>query len=419
MASANHSKTKVKLARQINLPLLVLYGLSVTVGAGIYVLIGESAARAGQHAPLAFLIAGVLVALSAASYAELSGRFPVSAGEAAYVDAATTNQWLPFAVGLLVCAAGLFSSATVLRGGAGYVQEFVAAPAWLIAVVTGLAIGAIAAWGIRQSVWTTAILAVVEIGFLFAIAIMGTMTAPVLPTFFEAFTPSDLSIAFGLSSAVLLAFFAFIGFEDMVNVAEEVQNPGRNLPLAIALTLIITTLLYITVVTVALSVALPSELAESRAPLALVYQRLFGAHSSIVSAIAIAAIINGVLVQTVMVSRVLYGMSRLGRLPSILGIISPKTQTPLHATAITIAVTLILTLIPQTAILADLTSTFTLLVFASINYALWHIKRNDTQTHADVITVPIWCPVAGLVVSVLFLFFEWSSRLEFFYLGWS
>ncbi|MEO1205480.1 MAG: amino acid permease [Pseudomonadota bacterium] len=400
------------LARQITLPLLILYGLSVTVGAGVYVLIGETAARAGQHAPLAFVIAGVLVAFSAASYAELATRFPVSAGEAAYVGAATQAPWAPLVIGLLVCASGLFSSATLLRGGAGYVQEFIAAPTAVIALVTGLLIGAVAAWGIKQSVWTAALLAVAEVGLLLVIAVFGVATAPVGPTAVGAFAPTDSSMVFGLSGAVLIAFFAFIGFEDMVNVAEEVRDPRRTIPWAIGLTLVFTTLLYVSVLIVALSVASPEVLSGSPAPLTLVFQRILGGDGRIVSAIAIAAVVNGVLVQIVMVSRVLYGMSRLGSLPSWLGFIWPATQTPLVATAVTVGCVLVLVLVPQIAVLADLTSTFTLLVFASVNFALWRIKINEPIVDHAYFRVPHWVPVTGFLVSSFFLVFEWFNRFN-------
>ena len=152
------------LRRRLNLPLLVLYGLGVTIGAGIYVLIGLAAERAGSHAPLAFLLAGLVMAFAAASFAELCVRFPVSAGEAAYVAAAFRSPALSTAVGLGVAGVGLVSAATVALGGAGYLRSFIALPAEVLVPVVVVAMGAIAALGILQSVAIAAVMTLLEVG---------------------------------------------------------------------------------------------------------------------------------------------------------------------------------------------------------------------------------------------------------------
>jgi len=403
-----------KLARRMGLPLLILYGLSVTIGAGIYVLIGEVAARAGSFTPLAFLGASLLVAFSAASYAELSARFPVSAGEAAYVRAGLGMPSLALVVGLMVALAGIVSSATLLRGGAGYVQEFVAAPTWLIALFAGIAISAVTAWGISQSAWTAAILGIFEISLLAVLIILGLADTSPIGTALSQLTETPTAEQFvGITGAILIAFFAFIGFEDMVNVAEEVQDPVRTMPRAIAATLIITTLIYFLVTLVAIShVPLP-ELANSSAPLTLVFEKLTGAQSSgrIVTLVAIAAVMNGVLVQIVMSSRVLYGLSRMGQLPRLIGRVNAITKTPLLATGLVTILVLSLSLTSETSALAEMTSTITLVVFAMINLSLWQMKIAGQTDGEKFFTVPMWVPVTGFLVSIGFVIYEWLSRL--------
>ncbi|MBU1211043.1 MAG: APC family permease [Alphaproteobacteria bacterium] len=403
-----------RLARRMNLPLLVLYGLSVTVGAGIYVLIGEVAARAGPYTPFAFLGASLLVALSAASYAELSARFPVSAGEAAYVRAGLGVPTLALVVGLMVATAGIVSSAALLRGGAGYVQEFVTAPIWLIALSAGIAISAIAAWGISQSAWTAAILGVCEVGLLVVIIAFGLADSAPLDTALERLTdtPAPGQLA-GISGAILVAFFAFIGFEDMVNVAEEVEDPVRTMPLAIAATLIITTMLYVSVAFVAIAHVPLAELSASSAPLTLLFAKLTGAASSsghAVTLVAIAAVLNGVLVQLVMSSRVLYGLARMGQLPERLGRVDAATRTPLFATGLVVILVLTLSLFSETPALADLTSSLTLVIFAIVNLSLWRMKSSGQPDGEHYVTVPMWVPIAGFVVSLGFVAYEWASR---------
>ena len=128
------------LRRRLNLPLLVLYGTGVTVGAGIYVLIGTVAGRAGVYAPWSFLLAAVVMGLTVGSYAELVIRFPVSAGEAAYVKAAFKSRLLSTSTGLLTIAVGVISSATVSLGSAGYIRQFVDLPPGIIVIAVVVAL---------------------------------------------------------------------------------------------------------------------------------------------------------------------------------------------------------------------------------------------------------------------------------------
>ncbi len=390
--------------------LLTLYGLSVTVGAGVYVLIGEVVARAGIHAPLAFLAAGVLVALSAASYAELASRYPVSAGEAAYVRQGFGPGWPALCVGLMVCATGIVSSAVLLRGGAGYIQELAPAPGWQVQIVSALLIFAIASWGISQTAWTAALLALAEIGVLVAIAVAG-LTEPVQVAAMaaKAFTMPEATQVFGISSAILLAFFAFIGFEDMVNVAEEVKRPETTIPLAIAATLIVTTVLYVLVVLVAISRVPMAELAASNAPLTLLSHHLLALDSRVISMVAVVAVFNGVLVQVVMASRVLYGLSRMGALPRFFGSVNERTRTPVNATIFVMFIVVFLSLATETAYLADFTSTLTLIVFGAVNLSLWRLKREGIGD-AAAFQVARWVPMLGFSSAAVFLVFEWTTR---------
>ena len=113
-----------RLTRSLTLTHAVLYGLGVTVGAGIYVLVGVAAGRSGMHAPLAFIGAALVMGFSAASFAELGTRMPVSASEAAYIQAAFKREWLSLGVGLLVVATAIISAATICVGSAGYIGVF-------------------------------------------------------------------------------------------------------------------------------------------------------------------------------------------------------------------------------------------------------------------------------------------------------
>ena len=220
------------LVRSLNLPLAVLFGLGVTIGAGIYVLIGATAGRAGMHAPLSFLLAALVMAPTAASFAEFASRMPVSAGEAAYVRAGFGSERLALLIGLMVIAVGVISAAAIAKGSAGYVREFVDLPTSVIITAVVLLMGAVAAWGILQSVAIAGLMTLIEVGGLLVIIFFGATTSPDLITHLpEIWIGLDSFAAVtGVLSASLLAFFAFIGFEGLANIAEEVKDPQRTLP---------------------------------------------------------------------------------------------------------------------------------------------------------------------------------------------
>ena len=389
------------LARNLSLTMLVLYGLGVTVGAGIYVLIGAAGARAGQHAPIAFLLAAVIMGLSAASFAEFATRLPVSAGEAIYVETGFASRRLGFVAGLMVVAAALISSAAIAHGAAGYIGQFVKLPGAVLTVAVILLTALVAAWGISEAVWVAAIMTVVELGGLLVIIVVGLWQDPgILTRAPEAFSGLQSAGAWpGILSATMLAFFAFIGFEAMVNVAEEVEDPTRTLPIAIAITLVTATVLYILVVWVASHAVTRAELAAASAPLSLVFQRVTGASPTLISLIAILATVNGVIVQTVMASRVLYGMAKQGMLPRTLSDVHPVTKTPLTATALAAGLTTVAAVALPLEALADLTTQAMLVVFALVNLALLAMKLRGDK-HEGGLLVPTWVPAAGAVSCV-------------------
>ena len=199
-----------RLIRSLTLTHAVLYGLGVTIGAGIYVLVGAAAARSGMHAPLAFLAAAVVMGVTAGSFAELGTRWPVAASEAAYVQAAFHRKWLSGATGLLVVAAATISGATITVGSAGYIGVFLPLPAsWIIAGVV-LAMGAIACLSAVQSIGFAGLMTVVEIGGLVLIVGAGLFQGDALVSRLpELLAPlSDKAAWTGIAQTSLLAVFA-------------------------------------------------------------------------------------------------------------------------------------------------------------------------------------------------------------------
>ncbi len=397
---------KATLKRSLSLPFITLYGLGTTVGAGIYVLIGEVAAEAGLFAPVSFLVASAIVALTALSFAELSSRFPKSAGEAVYVHEGLRLPALAIVIGFLVAFSGLVSAAAMANGFVGYFNELIALPRWLSIVLVVAVLGLIAAIGISQSVTIAAVITLIEVGGLIFVVWVARDTFGDIPARLpEMLPPLDGAVWGSVLAGSVLAFFAFIGFEDMVNVAEEVKGVRRTLPIAIMLTLGITTVLYMLIAVVS-ATALPVEvLAGAEAPLALVYTQATGSSPTIISMIAIVAVLNGALIQVIMASRVLYGLSNEGWLPPVVGTVHPRTRTPLMATAIATGVVLLLALALPLVTLALTTSMTILFVYAAVNLSLWRVKSRNPKPEG-VITVPNWIPLAGFAVNAAFIGFQ-------------
>lgn len=391
------------LRRRLGLPLLVLYGVGITIGAGIYVLIGAVAGRSGIYSHWAFVMAAVVMALTVASYAEMATRYPVSAGEAAYVKAAFHSRTLSIATGLLTLATGIVAAAAVTLGGVGYVRQVIALPPAYLAVAIVLILGVVAAWGILESVLLAGLFTLIETGGL-VLLIAATVHSDIsfVPVLLSV-PPVSAPVLSGIAFSSLLAFFAFVGFEDLANIVEEAKLPHRDIPLAMLLTLLITSVLYVLVAAVAVGAVDPAELAGSAAPLSLVFRKVAGISPATFNAIAVVATLNTILAQMTMASRVVYGMARQGDLPEILGRVDVRTGTPLIATALVMAMVMVLALAFPLERLAEGTSIATLATFALVNLSLLRIKARGIPSCAPHVRVGAWVPALGFAACLLMI----------------
>ena len=366
-------------------------------------LAGVTASEAGPYAPVAFLLAAIVVAFTAFSYAELSTRYPVSAGEAAYVDAGFGLHGLTTAVGLAVAASGIISAAAVSIGAASYLHPLTGFSQPVLTVLVVALMALIALWGITQSVAIAGVITVIEVGGLALVVYWGLgMAEPVGVPMTEMIPPLAGPHWAGIGAASVLAFFAFVGFEDMANVAEEVEDPTRTMPRAIIWTLILATVIYVATATAVL-VAVPlGILGTSAAPLALVFDNAPVQVQQGFGLIAVVATVNGVLIQMIMASRVLYGLADRGHLPAAFATVSSRTQTPVIATLCVAAVIILLTLTLPIEALATRTSQVVLMIFALVNVALIRVKYRGPPV-APYFRVPLAVPYLGLITSVLLL----------------
>ena len=380
------------LKRRLGLGLLTTYGVGVMVGAGIYVLVGAVVAQAGVWAPLAFLMAGVVAAPSAVSYAELSARIPEASGEAAYVEKGLGLHWLAVLVGLAIVLAGTVSAAAVLRGGVGYLTAVVDVPFDWAVIGIGVFLTGVALIGVLESLSLAAIFTVVEVLGLLVVVWLGFGAAPVVD--WAALPPPVWP---GVTAAAALAFFAFIGFEDMVNMAEEARDPTRTLPRAILIALVVTTFLYALVSLAAVRAVPVAALAGSERPLVLVWQAGTSMSPAVLSAVAVVAALNGVLAQIVMAARVLFGLGRRTPALRVFHRAHPRLGTPVLATVLLGAALITAALALPVSTLAEATSTVLLVVFAIVNTALIALKRRDPEAP---FRAPTWVPWLGLIAAL-------------------
>jgi basic amino acid/polyamine antiporter, APA family len=382
------------------------------IGGGFFALLGEIAGQAALFTPLAFLFAGLLAFISATSFAELSSRFPFSAGEARYTQEAFSSKKFSTLVGWLVILTGIVSAATITVATVGFLQDFVSVPQTVAILFLVLGMGIIAGWGIGKSVAFVAIISVIQIGALIYIVFVSADSLQALPSRWqELFIPSGSTVWLGVFSGAFLGFYAFIGFEDMVNMAEEVKDVRKNLPIAILVSIFLTTLIYVVVSTIAVLTVSPQMLFSSNTPVAEIL-RDHGAFSMKMMGIVSILIINGALVQIIMASRVIYGLSKKDQAPRILGKINAKTQTPLRATALITLIVLVLAIFFPLSALAKSTSFIILIIFAIVNLSLWFIKGKEGRDIKQKISFPRWISLFGFIVSIGVLVFQvWQMFL--------
>ena len=362
------------------------------VGAGIYVLVGKVAGISGGLTLWAFVAAALIVSFSAYSHGFLAKHIPSSAGAAEYVHRAFDSSNLTLAVGLGVLLTGVVSSAALVNGFYGYLSELIALPQWL--VITGLT--GILFITATQTVNTS-------VNFAVGITFLELLGLLLVIIFAKSgnFEPELQSPSWSLNSAQLImagafvAFYAYVGFEDMVNLAEEVEQPEKAMLPAVMLALTLTTVLYIWVAWVALHSLPIKQLAQSDAPFAVML-----AHTpwmaKAISIIGLVAIINGALVQILMGSRMLFGLSRDGRLPGFLNKLSHK-QIPINATIFVAALVWIFAIALPLITLAKLTSGIILVVFTLVNVSAVVIAVRNKQHVAATIAL------IGALLSMLFV----------------
>jgi amino acid transporter len=391
------------LARRIGLFFLVVYGVGDIVGSGIYGTIGVAAGAMGNAVWLAFVAAMVAAMLTGLTYASISSRYPRAAGAAYVTHRAFRSPLLSYVVGLAVMVSGLTSIGTASNVFAQNLSRLVGgAPPWVLIVAFLGLLTFLNIWGIRESMWANLLCTAIEVGgLIFIVAIGAKYWGGV--DYLETPRAADGHAGLGLSmllSGAVLTFYSFVGFEDMINVSEEVKDPERNMPRGLVIAVAVATVLYLAVSVTAVSVVPAARLArpELGAPLVQITQRATPWRSPwVFGVITLFAVANTALLNYVMGSRLAYGMARQGLLPRFLGAVHPRRRTPHRAILALLLVALALALTGNIATLARSTALLLLTVFAVINLALLVLKtRRDEPPGRFEVPWPV--PAGGILV---------------------
>ena len=407
------TRDQPELKRTLGPRLLFFFVLGDILGTGIYALTGQVSAKVGGALWLPFLLAFAVAFVTAFSYLELVGKYPQAAGAALYAHKAFGIQFLTFMITFTVMSSGITSASSAARAfGGTYLKEFVTLPTWAVAVLFIVLVAYINFRGVGEAVWANVVLTCIELGGLLLIIGIGIVAVIQGKGDFSRLgeiNTADSSALLAVTSATSLAFFAMVGFEDSVNMAEETKNPAKTFPRAMLLGMGTAALIYV-LVAIASSTLVPTDVlaqAGSGALLEVVAVGAPGLPPGVFAFIALFAVANSALINMMMASRLLYGMSRERVIPRFLSQVHPSKRTPWSAILFTSAIAVVLVATMDVARLGSTTSLLLLGVFCIVNIAVLVLRRDPVEH--EHFRAPTWLPVLG-IITCLYLVTPLSGR---------
>jgi len=429
MAQADATRTEQPQLKRVMGPgLLLLFIVGDILGTGVYALTGQVAGEVGGAAWLPFLLAFVIATITAFSYLELVTKYPQAAGAALYAHKAFGVQFITFLVAFVVMCSGITSASTASQAFAsnlvkGFGLDWGKVGIALIALVFMAVLALINLRGVAESVKLNVGLTVIEITGLLMVIVVGlwafTQGGDSIDfsriTVFES--EGERSTFVAITAATSLAFFAMVGFEDSVNMAEETKDPVRIFPKVLLSGLSIAGVVYILVSIIAVALVPIGDLKESSTPLVDVVEAAAPGLpiDEIFPFITMFAVSNTALINMLMASRLIYGMARQHVLPPVLGTVHPRRHTPWVAIVFTTVIAFGLIFYVSgvasssaVAILGGTTSLLLLAVFAVVNIAVLVLRR-DVKAEGGHFRTPTVLPVIGCLAS-LYLVTPLSGR---------
>ncbi|WP_435177695.1 amino acid permease [Halorussus sp. AFM4] len=388
-----------ELERDLGLYATLTISIGAMVGSGIFVLPGLATKIAGPAAILAYLLAGLVVLPAALAKAEMATAMPEAGGTYLYIDRAMGP--LPGTVaGVGAWFSLTFKSAFALVGLGAYLLLFVPIPASAVTLV-GLALAALLlvvnAVGVKQTGRLQAAIVTLVLASLLVFIADGI-------TYVDQgrFHPFFAHGSVGLFEATGFVFVSYAGVTKVASVAEEVENPGRNIPIGILLSVVAMMLVYTFVVFVVVGVSPSGELmsADMLTPMALAAGQFAGRFGEVaVAVVAVLALTSMANAGVLSSARFPFAMSRDSLAPEELGEVHERFRTPVHAIAFTGVVLLALIAFVPVMELAKLASAFKILVFSLVNAALIAFRESDLDSYDPEFVAPgyPWVQLFGLV----------------------
>jgi amino acid transporter len=353
---------------------LIFYSVGVIVGAGVYSVIGAAAGLAQDSLWISFAVGAGVALLTALSYAEMATAYPQAGAEYIYIRRAWPRaDWLSFGTGIVILIGGAATAATVAVAFGGYLRTFVELPPAWSALLLLVACTAFNIWGLRESSLANMLFTAIEVGGLLLVIAAGLARESGPPP------PPQPGAEPAVMAAAALLFFVYLGFEEVANLAEEVHRPARDIPLALLVSIAITTVLYVLVGLAVVHMAAPADLAESEAPLAFAMRSIWPGLGNAMSAIALFATANTVLITIIAASRLAFSMARDGEIHGMFAGLLPRRQTPWLASLLALAMAAALLPIGSLRILAEMSSFAALVAFLMVNISLIALRYRAPQ----------------------------------------
>lgn len=388
------------LSRSLGLTALILYGIGDILGAGIYALVGKVAGISGQAAWISFGVSAVLAAVTGLAYAEMTSRVPQAAGAAAFAARAFRHPLVPYVVGFFVLASGVTSTAAVSRAFYGYLKVFLNIPELAAALGLIALVSYISFRGISLSAGVNNVLTVIEVSGLLLVIFLGLKYASGLPAGELASRVMPDTGLLPILTGSTIAFYAFIGFEDLANLAEEAVDPSRNIPRAILAAVAVSTVIYLIVTFIVLWAMTPAQAAASSTPLLDVIKIAgYPLPDWSFAPVALVAVCNTGLANLIMGSRLLYGMAEQGLIPRVFSKIHPGRRTPWVAILAVMGLCVLLVVTGGVQIMAQTTSLLLMTAFLVVHLSLIIVRRQDPDAEA-IFKVPGFVPYVGIVACV-------------------
>jgi APA family basic amino acid/polyamine antiporter len=383
--------------RVLGLPQVTASGVAIIIGAGIYVLLGPATQEAGSHVWMSFLLSSALCALTAFSYMELSSMFPKAGSEHEFARQAFP-RWIAATVGWSMAIALVVASATVALGFARYLQEFVQVDNRWAAIAVIALMSVVSTLGMERAVWVIVGLGLIEVGGLVWVCVVG------LPFIGDVDLVDQPNLG-GVFNGAALVFFAFIGFDEVITLAEETRDSHKTVPRALLLSLAISTVLYVSVAIVATSVLGVEALSNSTKPLAdLILITNGRAAATAMALVALISTASTVLLALTSASRMLYGTARAGDLPSRFSVVY-KRRVPLFSLVVSAVAAMLLVLLGDISLLASATDVIIYAMFIVVNLVVLILRQTKPELHrpfavkGHVRGVPV-LPILGLVATL-------------------